>query len=192
MAYAASGLKMIAAGGSAGTAPGNVQNLFAYSTNDTAAVVLAADYFNSATGFLKAGDRIAVFGDLDGSPYTLDLIVLSDDGTTVVVGPSGNSKVITGTTAADLPNSGIVLIATTGAATYSLASPVEGCDVLLVRSGATTEVQTIRTASTGAFINFSTGRAAVMDAQAEMIGLRGISATRYVADRNIGSVTVTT
>jgi hypothetical protein len=85
MAYAASGLKMIAAGGAVGTAPGNVKNKYFYASNDTAATVEGAGYFNSAAGLLNVGDQIDCSLDVDGTPVRKDYIVSANTGSAVTI-----------------------------------------------------------------------------------------------------------
>lgn len=68
MSYAESGLRRMAYGGflaSAGSAPVCHHG---YTTNDTLATVLGANYFDSAYARLAAGDVIFASVDMDGTP----------------------------------------------------------------------------------------------------------------------------
>ena len=69
MAFSASQLRAISEGSALGTAPGNVNQVYFYRTNDTAAVVEANAYFDGAlNNGLKAGDVIFCLLDEDGTP----------------------------------------------------------------------------------------------------------------------------
>lgn len=59
-----------------GTAPGNIPQLYAYLTNDTAAVVETDGYFDGAvTNGLKANDIIKAYMDIDGTPVAKEYLV---------------------------------------------------------------------------------------------------------------------
>lgn len=55
-------------------------------TNDTKANVIAANYFNIMAAELQKGDIIFVAGDVDGTPFTCPIVVLTNNGTTVTHG----------------------------------------------------------------------------------------------------------
>jgi len=59
--------------------------LWHYKTNDTAAVVDTAGYFNVAAGMLRVGDFIFGNFDLDGTPSHGVMVVLSNTGGVVDV-----------------------------------------------------------------------------------------------------------
>ncbi len=73
-----------------GSTAGTARAMVSYSTNDTAAGVETAGYFNSAAGYLPVGSQIFVAGDLDGTPFQKQYVVASNDGSTVVITPQGN------------------------------------------------------------------------------------------------------
>ena len=64
---------------------GGGQTLYLYQTNDTAAQVAGANYFNDMADQLRVGDIILVAGDQDGSPVINVFAVSGNDGTTVTV-----------------------------------------------------------------------------------------------------------
>lgn len=75
-------LKLI---GSFGVVGPRGQGLYGYSTDDTKATVEGSNYFGGAASLLQVGDIIMVAGDLDGTPFTADYTVSSNDGTTVAL-----------------------------------------------------------------------------------------------------------
>lgn len=85
MAYDSQGLKLISDGGAVGATPGNVKNVYAYASNDTAATIEGAGYFNGAKDHVKTGDLVVVSGDNDGAPFAKAYAVTSNDSTTVTV-----------------------------------------------------------------------------------------------------------
>mgnify|MGYP003151048714 CR=1 FL=1 len=52
-----------------GDSTGNAPAIHVYKTNDTAAVVNAADYFLDIYQVLEVGDVIYIAGDQDGTPF---------------------------------------------------------------------------------------------------------------------------
>lgn len=59
-----------------GTGPDNVKgSKWTYVTNDTAAAVEGAGFFNSISTQLRAGDQIDASLDLDGTPARKDYLV---------------------------------------------------------------------------------------------------------------------
>lgn len=90
MSFAQSGLKMIAAGGQVGTGPGNVNSVYHYVTNDTAATVEGDGYFDGIEGDpLVAGDVIHASLDIDGTPAFKSYVV-SVGGGDVTIQPAAN------------------------------------------------------------------------------------------------------
>lgn len=53
----------------------NQTHWYKYSTNDTAAEVLAAGYFNDARKYIKAGSVIEAVVDKDGTPDILLILI---------------------------------------------------------------------------------------------------------------------
>lgn len=74
-----------------GAAAGDNRVLAAYSTNDTAATVEGANYFNDAVTLLPLGSQIFVAGDLDGTPFQKTYVVSANDGTTVTITPAATA-----------------------------------------------------------------------------------------------------
>lgn len=62
---------------------GAYMSWFHYATNDTAAEVQAANYFNASVDTLKVGDVIEALVDADGTPAFVRLRVATNDGTNV-------------------------------------------------------------------------------------------------------------
>jgi hypothetical protein len=92
MPFLNSGLIMIAVGGAIGTPPGNTRDLYAYSTDDSRAVVEAAGYFNGAASRLKVGDMIKVAGV--GTPvFTNSYVVASNSGSVVAVTSDATGRI---------------------------------------------------------------------------------------------------
>ncbi len=106
MAYIASGLKMINAGGTVGTAPGNVACVYHYATNDAAATIEGAGYFNAEAARLKVGDLIHTSIDVDGTPAFKTYIVSANTGSVVTITPGAsltfNAKYVLTVDIADL------------------------------------------------------------------------------------------
>ena len=67
MAFAVAGLSAQAANGN--------NTAWHYATNDTAAVVAGASYFDAAAAMVRVGDTIDASVDLDGSPGKSDFVV---------------------------------------------------------------------------------------------------------------------
>ena len=61
-------------------------SMWSYKSNDTAAVIDSAQYFNDAVAILNVGDFIFANADVDGTPAYGVFVVLSNDGTDVDVG----------------------------------------------------------------------------------------------------------
>lgn len=85
MAFALTGLKCISHLGSIGTGSGSVKKLFSYVTNDDAATVQAAGYFNSVAAQFSVGDVIIASLDLDGSPLMKNYVVTAASATAVTI-----------------------------------------------------------------------------------------------------------
>lgn len=93
MAYSAKGLTKFTKGGAIGTGEGSVKSIHAYATNDTAATVEAASYFDAAAtaGFLTKGDLIMASLDVDGTPAHKTYTVASISSANVVaITPAAN------------------------------------------------------------------------------------------------------
>lgn len=84
MAYATEGLRRIGYGGSVGNGAGSVRSLWHYATNDAAATVEAANYFNSEAAQFTKGDVIEASMVLGGTPVTKRYIVTSATGAATV------------------------------------------------------------------------------------------------------------
>jgi hypothetical protein len=86
MSYDDAGLVCIAnLIGAIGSSGGNAKKLYTYVTNDTKAVVEAAEYFNDEVSRLNVGDVIMVSGDIDGTPFGAWYVVSGNDGTDVTI-----------------------------------------------------------------------------------------------------------
>ena len=110
-----------------------------------------------------------------------------------VLFPAGTAPrlaVVTGTTAAVIPNEGFVTVTSTGAKTFTLENPVANCQLFLQAIAASTAAVITITTSTSAFINGSKN-SFTFNAAYESVILNGLSATNY-ACMNISSVTLTT
>ncbi len=92
MPFDSKGLRRLSHGGVVGAGSANIQSLWHYATNDAAAVVEAANYFNSAAGSLVVGDIILASIDIDGTPTARKYVVLSNDGTTVAIAAGGEVR----------------------------------------------------------------------------------------------------
>lgn len=68
-------------GSTAGAAQANQSSLFLYATDDAAATVEAAGYFNSARGILSKGDRIDAVMAASGTPATKSYVVTASPAT---------------------------------------------------------------------------------------------------------------
>lgn len=79
MAYEFDALTAIAEGSRA-AAGGQRNTIFHYSTNDTHAVVIGANYFDPAAAFLQVGDIIMASCDLDGTPTLRQYMVSAISG----------------------------------------------------------------------------------------------------------------
>jgi hypothetical protein len=64
---------------------GDGRSLWSYRSNDTAAVIDTAGYFNNGADQLNVGDVIYVSADEDGTPAFGHMIVNANNGTTVDV-----------------------------------------------------------------------------------------------------------
>lgn len=86
MAFNLDGFKRLASVGAIGTGTGSVKALCTYHTNDDAAAVEAAGYFNSlAPNDLRAGDIIMAGLDIDGTPALKNYIVTAVTATAVTI-----------------------------------------------------------------------------------------------------------
>ena len=95
MAYDKDGLLNVATGGAISTGEDSVKSIHHYATNDTLAVVEAANYFDDAADFLSPGDIIIVSGDVDGTPWTQQYLVASISASDVVVVTGSANKTFT-------------------------------------------------------------------------------------------------
>lgn len=79
-------IRRFGAGISYGVAP-NIKTLqdWRLATNDDAAAVQTAGFFNPLAGVMKVGERIFASLDLDGTPQAKDYIVTANTGTVVTV-----------------------------------------------------------------------------------------------------------
>lgn len=84
MAFDADGFKTISTGGAIGSGEGSAKKVHSYATNDASATVTASGYFNDVTNYLSKGDVIVVHGDVDGTPFTANVIVTSATGAATV------------------------------------------------------------------------------------------------------------
>nr|WP_319389271.1 hypothetical protein [uncultured Cohaesibacter sp.] len=85
MAFALNGFKRIVSVGAIGTGSGSVKSLCSYHTNDDAAAVETAGYFNGLAPDLQKGDIILAGLDLDGAPKLKNYIVTAVSATTVTI-----------------------------------------------------------------------------------------------------------
>lgn len=86
MAFNATELKIIAYAPAA--TPLARRAIAVYSTNDAAAIVEGAGYFNAAVTHLPLGSQILVGGDLDGTPFQKAYVVSANSGTAVTITPA--------------------------------------------------------------------------------------------------------
>ena len=59
--------------------------IWGYRTNDTAALVIAANYFDALADRLRVGDLIYVHGDADGTPFYKLYVVTARTASAVTV-----------------------------------------------------------------------------------------------------------
>lgn len=85
MAFGIKGFARIDANVAIGTGAGSVRSLYRYATNDDAATVEAANYFNTAVGQFAVGDVIIASLDLDGTPLGKLYIVTAVTATVVTI-----------------------------------------------------------------------------------------------------------
>lgn len=85
MAFKKSEIACFAHGGVVGSGPGSARRLWHLATNDTAAAVEGAGYFNDLAKEVQAGDLIFGSLDLDGTPVPKNYMVTSAQGATPVV-----------------------------------------------------------------------------------------------------------
>jgi len=85
MAFDIKGFARIDAAVAIGTGAGSVRSLYRFATNDDAATVEAAGYFNAAVAQLTVGDVIIASLDLDGSPLGKLYIVTAVTSTAVTI-----------------------------------------------------------------------------------------------------------
>lgn len=133
MAYDSQGLKLISDGGAVGAAPGNVKSVYAYASNDTAAAIEAAGYFNGAKDHVKTGDLIVVSGDNDGAPFAKAYAVTGNDGTAVTV-----KVMAAGLAAAASLDFGSIAAAASAELTIAVAGAAVGDSVALALPAAPT------------------------------------------------------
>lgn len=85
MAFNIKGWQRIGPIGTYGTGAGATKYKHGYVTEDDAAAVQTAGYFNSLSGQLNKGDQIDVTLDVDATPVRRDYVVTSANGAAVVV-----------------------------------------------------------------------------------------------------------
>lgn len=85
MAFDQKGLARVQSTGSVGVGAGSVKSVCHYATNDDAAAVQAAGYFDPAAGILVVGDVIIASLDLDGAPALKIYMVTANTGTVVTI-----------------------------------------------------------------------------------------------------------
>lgn len=85
MGFAITGLFKIQSGGAQTSGREKVGSLWMYVTDDAKATVEAANYFNTAAGLLTKGDLIMCSTSRGGTPALRNLIVTSNNGTTVAI-----------------------------------------------------------------------------------------------------------
>lgn len=83
MAYVATGFWTAHQIGTVDGTAGSMRAKHCYVTNDDAATVETAGYFNALAGRLKVGDQIDCSLDIDGTPALRSYIVSSNDGSVV-------------------------------------------------------------------------------------------------------------
>lgn len=85
MALTLNSLFRIQSGGAQAAGRESVGALWMYSTTDAKATVEASNYFNGAAGLLSKGDIIMCSTSRGGTPALRNLIVTSNNGTTVAI-----------------------------------------------------------------------------------------------------------
>nr|WP_321464004.1 hypothetical protein [uncultured Cohaesibacter sp.] len=85
MAFSLNGFKRIVSVGAIGTGSGSVKSLCTYHTNDDAAAVETAGYFNNLAPDLKKGDIILAGLDIDGAPKLKNYIVTAVTATAITI-----------------------------------------------------------------------------------------------------------
>jgi hypothetical protein len=134
MAYAASGLSLVAHGG------GN--NIFIYRTTDTVVQVLAANYFDSAGPQMQAGDEILVYARSSGANPTSFRLRVRTASTTAVAVETPNAVM-----------SIVVPVAVTAVASTALTATLPPCTIVRASTYTTT-------AFTGNTVTMAIGSAA--------------------------------
>jgi len=84
MAFAASGLVLVAQGGSLGA--GTNKKKWFYCTNDAQAVVETDGYFDAISAEMETGDCIEVSGDTDGTPFLYSYVTVVTTGDVALTG----------------------------------------------------------------------------------------------------------
>ena len=85
MAFAIAGLKRISHGGALSVGPGSVRSIWHYITNDDAATVETANYFDPVIDEMRVGDLVFCSLDIDGTPKPAVLIIATISGGHVTV-----------------------------------------------------------------------------------------------------------
>lgn len=85
MAFDIKGYARIDACVAVGTGAGSVRSLIRYATNDDAATVEAANYFNALVAQVAIGDVIIASLDLDGTPLAKMYVVTAVSATAVTI-----------------------------------------------------------------------------------------------------------
>jgi hypothetical protein len=85
MAFDQAGLRRTTHRGAVGNGDGSVTSSWAYDTNDTAAVVEAANYFNTAAPQFAKGDTIDAVMVRGGTPVRKSYVVTSATAAATVV-----------------------------------------------------------------------------------------------------------
>lgn len=84
MAFDIAGLRRLAPRGAVGNGAGSVTSAWAYDSNDAAATVEAANYFNSAADSFAKGDTIDAVMARGGTPVRKSYVVTSATGAATV------------------------------------------------------------------------------------------------------------
>ena len=87
MSFNLNGFKRAVSLGAVGTGANSVKSLCTYHTNDDAATVETANYFNDLAPDLQVGDFILAGLDLDGAPAMKNYMVTAVTASTVTVAP---------------------------------------------------------------------------------------------------------
>lgn len=85
MAFALNGLWKLDIGGATAAGREQVCSVWVYVTTDAKATVEASNYFNGAAGLLQKGDIIMCSTSRGGTPALRNLIVTSNNGSTVAI-----------------------------------------------------------------------------------------------------------